>query len=109
MMGRALAVAVVLAALLVPSAARAEDPAFTGWTNLLPGSPGLAFDPGSADECIAGRIQCVDKVVREMTRRFDALADKCSHNAIFGLTYLRTTEEYHRAATTPGFLEDAAF
>jgi hypothetical protein len=109
MKGRALAVAAVLAVLMVPSAARAEDAPFTAWTNLLPGSPGLAYDPGSADECTAGRIQCVDKVVREMTRRFDALAATCEHNAIFGLTYLRTTEEYHRAATTPGFFEDAAF
>ena len=109
MKGRALAVAVALSALLVPSAAQAEDPTFTGWTNLLPGSPGLVFDAGSGDDCIAGRIQCVDKVVREMTRRFNALADTCSHNAIFGLTYLRTTEEYRRAATTPGSFEDAAF
>jgi hypothetical protein len=106
---RALAVAAVLAVLTFPTGARAEDPAFTAWTNLLPGSPGLAYDPTSADECTAGRIQCVDKVVREMTRRFDALAATCNHNAIFGLTYLRTTEEYHRAATTAGFFEDAAF
>jgi hypothetical protein len=89
--------------------AQAADPAFVDWTSLLPGNPGLAYEPSSADECVSGRIQCVDKVVREMTRRFDGLAATCSHDAIFALTYLRTTEEYYRATTTPGFFEDASF
>jgi uncharacterized protein DUF5995 len=99
----------VLAIVLAPATARAEDPPFTGWTNLLPGMPGLAYDPGSADECVSGKLTCVDKVIREMTRRFNPLADSCSHNAIFALTYLRTTQEYYRATTTPGFFEDPAF
>ena len=90
-------------------AARAADPAFVDWTSLLPGGPGLKYEPSSADDCVAGRIQCVEKVVREMTRRFDALAATCDHDAIFALTYLRTTEEYYRAATTPGFFEDVNF
>ena len=109
MKARTLIVVFSLVALLAPATARAEDPTFTDWTSVLPNTPGLAFDAGSEDDCVAGRIQCVDKVIREMTRRFDALADKCHHNAIFGLTYLRTTEEYYRAATTPGFFEDPAF
>jgi Family of unknown function (DUF5995) len=109
MKARTLAVGFTLVALMVPASASAEDPTFTGWANLLPQAPGLAYDPTSQDDCVAGRIRCVDKVIREMTRRFDALADRCHHNAIFGLTYLRTTEEYYRAATTPGFFEDPAF
>ena len=91
------------------SPARAADPMFVDWASLLPGSPGLAYEPSSADECVSGRIQCVEKVVREMTRRFDGLAATCDHDAIFALTYLRTTEEYYRAATTPGFFSDASF
>ena len=102
----ALACAAVMS---VVTTARAADPAFYDWTSLLPGNPALAYEPSSADDCVAGRIQCVDKVVREMTRRFDALAATCDHDAIFALTYLRTTEEYHRAATTPGFFEDPSF
>ena len=109
MLARTVSITAVLICLLVPTVASAEDPPFTGWSVLLPGSPGLAYDPGSADECIAGKINCVDKVIREMTRRFDTLADSCDHNAIFGLTYLRTTEEYYRATTTPGFFEDPGF
>jgi len=51
----------------------------------------------------------VDRVVREMTRRFNRLAGSCDHNAIFSLTYLRTTEEFRRATTTAGFFADASF
>lgn len=101
-------VAVACMSFLAP-AARAADPAFIDWTSLLPGGAGLQYEPSSADECVAGRIQCVEKVVRDMTRRFDGLADTCDHDAIFALTYLRTTEEYYRAATTPGFFEDVNF
>jgi hypothetical protein len=109
MKARSLAVACAFAALLVPPTASAEDPAFTAWTDLLPGASGLAYEESSADECVSGRLQCVDKVIREMTRRFDSLAQTCSHDAIFALTYLRTTQEYRRAATTPGFFDDTPF
>ena len=86
----------------------AEDPLFVEWSSVLPGLTS-GYDPTSADECTAGKIQCVDKVIREMTRRFGRLASACDHNAVFALTYLRTTEEYKRAATTPGFFTDASF
>ncbi|HYZ82357.1 MAG TPA: DUF5995 family protein, partial [Solirubrobacteraceae bacterium] len=108
MLARTVSLLAVLA-LALPGAALAEDPPFTGWSNLLPGSPGLAYDPGSADECVSGKLNCVDKVIREMTRRFAPLASSCQHNAIFALTYLRTTEEYRGATTTPGFFEDPGF
>jgi hypothetical protein len=91
-----------------PVTAETETPMFLEWSTALPGlTPG--YDPTSADECTSGKIQCVDKVIREMTKRFDRLAQACDHNAVFALTYLRTTEEYKRAATTPGFFEDPAF
>jgi hypothetical protein len=105
------AAVVVLAVLLVgvpAAAAEDEAPVFIEWASLLPGVSS-GYDPTSADDCIAGRIQCVNKVIREMTRRFDRLAAACDHNAVFALTYLRTTEEYKRAATTPGFFEDPRF
>ncbi|MGH2683873.1 MAG: DUF5995 family protein [Actinomycetota bacterium] len=86
----------------------AEDPLFVEWSTVLPGLT-ADYDPSSANECTAGKIQCVDKVIREMTRRFDRLASTCDHNAVFALTYLRTTEEYKRAATTPGFFADPGF
>ena len=102
------AVAVVLSLTLLAGPATAEDPLFVNWADVLPGLT-AGHDPTSANDCKAGKINCVDSVVREMTRRFDRLASVCDHDAIFSLAYLRTTEEYRRAATTPGFFEDPKF
>ena len=98
----------VSALAIAPAAAQAADPPHVPWTALLPPVPG-AYDPTSEDDCVAGRIACVDKVIRVMDRHLDALAATCDHDAIFALSYLRTTEEYRRAATTPGFFEDPTF
>jgi hypothetical protein len=100
--------ALVLTTALSASPASAEDPLFIGWTDLLP-SFTTGYEPSSANDCKAGRIQCVDAVIREMTKRFDPLASTCDHNAIFALTYLRTTEEYKRSATAEGFFTDPGF
>jgi hypothetical protein len=99
----------LLATATLATPAQAADPAMVDWTSLLPGNPALTYEPSSADECVSGKLNCVDKVIREMTRRFDGLAATCDHDAIFALTYLRTTQEYYRAATTPGFFSDTAF
>lgn len=104
---RSLAVAALALALAVPSAARADAPPFIGWTALLPGLS-LPYDPASPDDCIAGRSQCVDKTIRLMTTRFDALASSCDHNAIFSLTYLRVTQAYRQAIDQP-FFDDTQF
>lgn len=95
-------------ALALPAAAAAEDPPFVGWTSLLP-ALSIPYDVESPDDCIAGRTQCVDKVIREMTKRFDPLASSCDHNSIFALAYLRTTEEYRRAIADPTFFADTPF
>lgn len=99
--------AAVILALASPAAAVAEDAPFVGWSALLPGLA-LPYDPASPDDCIAGRVQCVDRTIREMTRRFDRLAASCDHNAIFSLTYLRVTEEYRRTIDEP-FFDDTPF
>jgi hypothetical protein len=44
-----------------------------------------------------------------MQRRFARLATACDHDAIFSLTYLRTTEEYRRTINDPTFFEDTRF
>jgi hypothetical protein len=93
---------------LAPSGARADDPPFLGWTALLPGLT-TEFNPSSANDCTAGRTQCVDAVIREMRRRFDPLATACDHDSIFALAYLRTTEEYRRTIEDPTFFDDTAF
>jgi len=104
---RLAALGALILALAVPSAAIADDPPFVGWTALLPGLS-LPYDPASPDDCIAGRSQCVDKTIRNMTSRFDSLASSCDHNAIFSLVYLRVTQEYRRTIDGP-FFDDTAF
>ena len=101
-------VTALLVVLLTASAATAEDPLFLNWATELPATASQ-YDPSSLDDCQSGRIQCVDKVIREMTRRFDDLAEDCDHDALFALAYLRTTEEYREAAMTPGFFSDTPF
>jgi hypothetical protein len=92
-------------ALAVPVAASADDAPFVGWTALLPGLS-FPYDPASPDDCEAGRVQCVDRTVRDMTRRFDALG--CDHDAVFSLIYLRVTEEYRQTIDGP-FFDDTPF
>jgi hypothetical protein len=94
--------------LAVPAAARAQEPPFLGWSALLPGLT-TQYQPSSANDCAAGRTRCVDAVIREMYRRFDPLASSCDHDAIFSLTYLRTTEEYRRSIEDPTFFQDTRF
>lgn len=89
------ALAVILAFTALPSVARADDPAFVGWSDLLPGLT-AGYDPSSENLCKKGHESCVHAVIKEMYRRFDPLCERCDHDAVFALTYLRTTEEYHR-------------
>ena len=107
---RAIGLGALLALLLlfVPGIARAEEPPFLGWTALLPGLT-TEYEPSSENDCAAGRTRCVDAVIREMQRRFDPLAKACDHDAIFSLTYLRTTEEYRRTIEDPTFFDDTQF
>jgi hypothetical protein len=100
--------ALVLLSLAQPASAAAEDPPFVGWSSLLPGLS-LPYDVTSPDDCVAGRVRCVDKVIREMTKRLEPLASSCDHDAIFALTYLRVTEEYRRTVETPTFFDDTSF
>jgi hypothetical protein len=94
--------------LAAPASAMAEDPPFLDWSSLLPGFT-TQYVPNSENACVSGRVGCVDATVREMTRRFDPLASSCSHNAIFSLLYLRTTEEYRRAVEDPNYFQDNNF
>ncbi len=100
--------AAVTASVAVAPTPAAADPTYVAWSDLLPAWT-TGYDPTSADECVAGKLSCVDKVIRRMERQFDQLASSCDHNAVFALSYLRTTEEYRRAATEPGFFADTPF
>lgn len=84
-----------------------EDPFFLNWPTYLPSSPVGEYEATSADDCTQGKVQCVDKVIREMTKRFNAL--RCDHDSTFAFTYLLTTQEYRRAVEDPHFFSDNAF
>jgi hypothetical protein len=103
-----LAVVPVGLAVVFPPAAAAEDPPFIGTTSNVPPVPG-EFEPSTSEDCTAGRVTCVRKLIREMERRFEPLAASCSHQAVFSLSYLRTTQTYLETVETPGFYEDPAF
>lgn len=110
-MRKLLAAAVLVSAPLVLAssmAAAEDDPLFVDWSSLTP-SLTAGYNPTSENLCKRGATQCVDAVIREMTRRFDRLAPECDHDAVFALTYLRTTEEYRRTIEDPGFFSDTAF
>src|SRR5260370_31548570 len=98
----ALAVRVSLGAAARPAAA---DPIFVNWAALLP-SLTDAYDPNSANDCVAGRPDCVDITIAEMQRRFEALGSSCDHNAVFSLAYLRTTQTYEWARDQTRYFHD---
>jgi hypothetical protein len=109
---RALVAAVLFAAVATVAGvsttqhrAAAADPIFVNWPTLLPGLTD-GYDPGSSNVCVAGKVQCIDAVVREMQRRAEPLVDTCSHQALFALTYLRVTEAYAWSARQPGYYDD---
>jgi hypothetical protein len=103
-----LAALILTVGLVVPAgqqAARADEPVFVPWSDLLPGLTD-GYNPSSANDCVAGRMNCVRALIREMERRFEPLGRSCDHNAMFALAYLRTTQTYLWAAQQPGFFHD---
>jgi hypothetical protein len=88
----------------LPTVDLSSDPWFIGWSSLLPPLY-MGVDTDSADACVAGRIQCVDRMAQRLWRQVATLG--CNHNAIFSLAYERTTEKV--AATEradPAFFSD---
>ena len=75
---------------------------------VAPGPVAAAPAPAQ-DVCANGSPKCVQVTIAKMERRFEPLAKACSHQAVFSLAYLRTTQEYARAAAEPGFFQDVRF
>ena len=106
-LGAALLLAVVASAggTALQSRAGASDPVYVEWPALLPGLTD-EYDPGSSNDCVAGKLSCITAMVREMERRYRPLAASCSHQALFALTYLRVTQTYAWSAQQPGYYPD---
>lgn len=83
-----------------------EDPFFLNWPTFLPSSS-TTYVASTGTECVNGQVQCVDKVIREMTRRFNS--HRCDHDSMFAFTYLVTTQQYRAAVEDPAFFTDNAF
>ncbi len=107
---RALGIGVLGAAILLvtPGIATSEEPLYVGWAEVLPGLS-QGYDATSADLCRSGNVRCVDAVIREMERRFAPLARACDHDAVFALTYLRTTQAYRQIVDDGTFFTDTPF
>ncbi len=86
----------------------AADPPFIGWSATIPALT-YEYEPTSLDDCVSGKPSCVAGTIREMNSRLTTLSQSCSHRAVFGLAYLRTTEQYLNFSRSPGFLRDPAF
>lgn len=100
------AMAVTTAAGSPAGATDYEDPFFLNWPDFVPSSA-TEYTVSTSNTCQNGQMACVDNVIREMTRRFNALG--CDHDSTFAFTYLLTTQEYRNAVEDPEFFTDNAF
>jgi hypothetical protein len=88
----------------VPTVDLSSDAWFVNWSALLPPAY-MGVDTDSADDCVSGRIRCVDKVAKRLQKQVHDAG--CNHNAVFSLAYQRTTE-YVAAweRENPSFFDD---
>ena len=89
--------AVAAALALIPASSAEAAPPNIPWSDQVPPQGVDArSQPKPPKQCRKPRIDCVRRVVRRMTKRWDPLDTSCDHRAVFALTYLRTTEGFFR-------------
>ena len=89
----------------LPTVDLSSDPWFVGWSELLPPSY-MGVNTDSADICVAGRIECVDRVAHRLARQVAVVG--CDHNAVFALAYQRTSEKVAAVQrANPRFFSDS--
>jgi hypothetical protein len=84
--------------------AAAADAPYLDWPSLLPALP-TAFTPDVEPDCADGSDACIDRTIVKMRNRLDATIPPCDHRAVFGLAYLRVTEDV-RAGREAGIFRD---
>lgn len=105
------AVAVMVPALVRPASADVGSlltGAFTDWSYLLPSLPN-ASDPTDPNICANGSYTCVDHTIKKMADAASPLVQSCSDDAMFAMTYLRTTQTYEWARNQTGFFNDPSW
>jgi hypothetical protein len=80
-----------------------EDP-LIGLLAALP----TPYRPYKGSICTSGDPQCIVDVIEEMEQRLAPEAASCDHDAIFGLAYLRVTQNVKDAADH-GYFQDRAW
>jgi hypothetical protein len=106
---RSAALAAAIIGALAAGPAQAKTSATMPWST-IDKTLQAAFDATSTNPCNSGSLTCVSSVIREMQTRFAPLASSCSHDAVFSLAYLRTTQQYEQAVTNdPAFFQDNDF
>jgi hypothetical protein len=81
---------------------------YIGWSSYL-ANWSDEYQPGSSNDCVAGRPQCLRATEKELSRIFDATGKACSHNAVFAFAYLRITQNYGWSRNVPGYYQDVPF
>ncbi len=101
------AVAVALVVCAAPSAA--DTTLYTPWSSLLPGWSDQ-LDPGSDNDCAAGRPSLPERDAQGTDPDIDAgNAQSCSHLAIFPLAYVRMTQTYGWTRDQAGYYADVPY
>jgi hypothetical protein len=88
--------------------ARADTTPYLPWSSVLPGWNDQ-FDPGSDNDCAAGRASCLTVTLNEQTHILDGTGPVCSHNAIFALAYTRMTQTYGWTREQAGYYRDVPY
>lgn len=98
-------VAVGLAGVLISSSSSAAAPGadlLDPVIEVLPPRP-APHVPYTGAICPDGAPSCLDATIDEMERRLAVDAAACDHDAVFGLAYLRVTEDVRRALEADWF------
>jgi hypothetical protein len=66
------------------------------FASLLGTASAKAEDLASLEICQQGQPECLDAVIAKMQQHYELLAQLCEHDALFALTYLRTTETFQK-------------
>lgn len=83
----------------------AQAALLVNWGTLLPSVPN-PDDPTNPDMCTNGASGCVNHTIAKMDSAEDPLTASCSDDAVFALTYLRTTQTYRWFRNQAGSLSD---
>lgn len=81
---------------------------YVAWSAVLPGWTD-EFIPTSANDCVAGRANCVKQTVKELDHILQSTGRSCSHNAVFALAYTRMTQTFGWSSQQPNYYEDVPF